>query len=119
MVRHFQLSFDGGPTQSAQLMRRLADFRVHLHTDNYFGESEPPDISDSDRLEAMTRGGYVVHDEAESQTHKLSGQGLQLLGQLRKRVSRAPEDFSRARCSKIVDESISQIDGAGCLGPKL
>jgi Domain of unknown function (DUF4279) len=41
---HFQSSFDGGPTLSAQLMRRLADFGVDLYIDNYFGESEPRDI---------------------------------------------------------------------------
>jgi len=41
---HFQSSFDGGPTLSAQLLRRLADFGVDLYIDNYFGESEPGDI---------------------------------------------------------------------------
>jgi len=40
---HFQSSFDGGPTLSAQLMRRLADFGVDLYIDNYFGESDPCD----------------------------------------------------------------------------
>ena len=33
---HFQSSFDGGPTFSAKLMRRLADFGVELFVDNYF-----------------------------------------------------------------------------------
>src|SRR5262249_54035191 len=50
------------------------------------------DSRDSERLEAMIRGGYVIPGEAESQTYKLSGQGLQLLAQLRRRVSRAPEN---------------------------
>jgi hypothetical protein len=45
-----------------------------------------PELSDSARLDAIIKGGYVIRDEAESQTYKLSGQGLQLLGQLRKRV---------------------------------
>lgn len=39
---HFQSSFDGGPTLSTQLMRRLADFGVDLFIDNYFAESDPP-----------------------------------------------------------------------------
>jgi hypothetical protein len=39
---HFQSSFDGGPTLSAQLMGRLADFGVDLYIDNYFAESHPP-----------------------------------------------------------------------------
>ena len=38
---HFQSSFDGGPTLSAQLMRRLADFGVDLYIDNYFDGSAP------------------------------------------------------------------------------
>lgn len=38
---HFQSSFDGGPTLSAKLMRRLADFGVDLYIDNYFAESQP------------------------------------------------------------------------------
>jgi hypothetical protein len=41
---HFQSSFDGGPTLSVQLMRRLADLGVDLYIDNYFGDSEPRDI---------------------------------------------------------------------------
>ncbi len=36
---HFQSSFDGGPTLSAKLMRRLADFGVDLYLDNYFIDS--------------------------------------------------------------------------------
>ena len=39
---HFQSSFDGGPTLSAKLMQRLADFGVDLYIDNYFAESDPP-----------------------------------------------------------------------------
>jgi len=37
---HFQSSFDGGPTLSAKLMRRLADFGVELYIDNHFVDSE-------------------------------------------------------------------------------
>jgi hypothetical protein len=48
------------------------------------------EAKDSDRLEAMIRNGYVVPDEAESETYKLSGQGLRLLAELRKRVGRGP-----------------------------
>lgn len=33
---HFQSSFDGGPTLTARLMERLADFGVDLYIDNYF-----------------------------------------------------------------------------------
>ena len=40
---HFQSSFDGGPTLSARLMRRLADFGVDLYIDNYFADSDPPE----------------------------------------------------------------------------
>ena len=47
--------------------------------------------TDSERLEEMIRGGYVVPDAAEPQTYKLSGQGLQLFGQLKKRVPHALE----------------------------
>jgi len=39
---HFQSSFDGGPTLSARLMQRLADFGVDLYIDNYFVDSDPP-----------------------------------------------------------------------------
>ena len=35
---HFQSSFDGGPTFSATLLRRLADFGVELYLDTYFVE---------------------------------------------------------------------------------
>jgi hypothetical protein len=44
---HFQSSFDGGPTLSAQLMARLADFGVDLYIDNYFAESPPGVIEES------------------------------------------------------------------------
>jgi hypothetical protein len=33
---HFQSSFDGGPTLSAKLLRRMGDFGVNLYIDNYF-----------------------------------------------------------------------------------
>ncbi|QWT22432.1 DUF4279 domain-containing protein [Bacillus sp. NP157] len=33
---HFQTSFDGGPTFSASLLSKLAEFRVPLFLDNYF-----------------------------------------------------------------------------------
>jgi Domain of unknown function (DUF4279) len=42
---HFQSSFDGGPTLSAKLLRRLAEFGVDLYIDNYFAESDPPSSS--------------------------------------------------------------------------
>src|SRR5262249_187910 len=57
--------------------------------------------TDSERLEAMIRGGYVIPGEAESQTYKLSGQGLQLLAQLRRRVSRAPEEHQQSH-SRVI-----------------
>jgi hypothetical protein len=38
---HFQSSFNGGPTLSATLMQRLADFGVDLYIDNYFSEPTP------------------------------------------------------------------------------
>jgi hypothetical protein len=38
---HFQSSFDGGPTLSARLMQRLADFGLDLYIDNYFVDSDP------------------------------------------------------------------------------
>ncbi len=37
---HFQSSFDGGPTLSANLLRRLGEFGVDLYIDNYNVESE-------------------------------------------------------------------------------
>lgn len=40
---HFQSSFDGGPTFSAELMRRLADFGVELYLDNYFVDPDSPE----------------------------------------------------------------------------
>ncbi len=43
---HFQSSFDGGPTLSAGLMRRLADFGVDLYIDNYLADSQPPSDRD-------------------------------------------------------------------------
>ncbi len=33
---HFQSSFDGGPTLSAELLGRLAEFGASLYIDNYF-----------------------------------------------------------------------------------
>ena len=45
---HFQSSFDGGPTLSARLMRRLADFGVDLCIDNYFADSGPRNGLDLD-----------------------------------------------------------------------
>jgi hypothetical protein len=42
---HFQSSFDGGPTLSATLLRRLADFGVEVYIDNYFVDSDPTDDS--------------------------------------------------------------------------
>ena len=42
---HFQSSFDGGPTLSPKLMRRLADFGVDLYIDNYYSDSKQDDVS--------------------------------------------------------------------------
>ncbi|MCA1577961.1 MAG: DUF4279 domain-containing protein [Acidobacteria bacterium] len=39
---HFQSSFDGGPTLSPRLLRRMADFGVELYIDNYFVDADPP-----------------------------------------------------------------------------
>jgi hypothetical protein len=33
---HYQSSFDGGPTLSVELLKRLSDFGVPLYLDNYF-----------------------------------------------------------------------------------
>ena len=32
---HYQSSFDGGPTMSAELLKKLADFGVPIYIDNY------------------------------------------------------------------------------------
>jgi hypothetical protein len=37
---HFQSSFDGGPTLSADLLKKLGEFNVELSIDNYFSPSE-------------------------------------------------------------------------------
>lgn len=37
---HFQRSFDGGPTFSPELLRKLADFGVPLILDNYFSDDD-------------------------------------------------------------------------------
>jgi hypothetical protein len=37
---HFQQSFDGGPTLSPELFRKLADFGVPLILDNYFSDED-------------------------------------------------------------------------------
>ena len=42
---HFQSSFDGGPTLSAKLLRRLGDFGVDLYIDDHFVDSDPLDDS--------------------------------------------------------------------------
>jgi Domain of unknown function (DUF4279) len=42
---HFQSSFDGGPTLSARLLRRLADFGVDLYIDTHFVDEDSPDDS--------------------------------------------------------------------------
>ena len=36
---HFQSSFDGGPTFSAVLLKRLAEFGVPVYLDNYFSDA--------------------------------------------------------------------------------
>lgn len=37
---HFQSSFDGGPTLSPELLRRMSDFGVGIYIDNYFASEE-------------------------------------------------------------------------------
>jgi hypothetical protein len=37
---HFQSSFDGGPTLSSELLRKLADFGAKLFLDNYFSKDK-------------------------------------------------------------------------------
>jgi hypothetical protein len=37
---HFQNSFDGGPTLSSGLLKRLGDFGADLFIDNYFNHTE-------------------------------------------------------------------------------
>jgi Domain of unknown function (DUF4279) len=37
---HFHSSFDGGPTLSAELLRKLGDFGAELYIDNYYSPSE-------------------------------------------------------------------------------
>lgn len=67
-----------------EVQSEMTDFRL-LQWIN-LGFVQAASDTDSDRLKAMIRGGYVVQDKAKSQTYKLSGKGLQLLGQLRRRV---------------------------------
>jgi hypothetical protein len=38
---HFQSAFDGGPTLSAQMLRRLGPFGAELFVDNYFSAPKP------------------------------------------------------------------------------
>lgn len=40
---HFYSSFDGGPTLSPKLLRRLGDFGVELYIDNYWS-SKPEEV---------------------------------------------------------------------------
>jgi len=42
---HFQSSFDGGPTLSPELLKRLGEFGAVLYIDNYFSRPENPDDS--------------------------------------------------------------------------
>jgi hypothetical protein len=37
---HFQSAFDGGPTLSAELLRKLGEFSVELYIDNYFSTED-------------------------------------------------------------------------------
>ena len=39
---HFQCTFDGGPTLSAGLLRRLGEFGAELYIDNYFSDPDAP-----------------------------------------------------------------------------
>jgi len=40
---HFQSSFDGGPTLSPSLLKRLAEFGAELYIDNYFSSPNSKD----------------------------------------------------------------------------
>jgi hypothetical protein len=40
---HFQSSFDGGPTLSLALLRKLGEFGADLHIDNYLSRLRVPD----------------------------------------------------------------------------
>ena len=51
---------------------------------------DEPEPKDAERLERMIRDGYVVPDEAESGTYKVSGKGRQRLKELRESVDRGP-----------------------------
>jgi hypothetical protein len=73
-----------GPVTQSQLQSQ--NERADLQLLKLIRLGFEPELSDSARLDAIIKGGYVICDEVESQTYKLSGQGLQLLGQLRKRV---------------------------------
>ena len=39
---HFQSSFDGGPSLSPDLLKRLGEFGAELFIDNYFSEPDKP-----------------------------------------------------------------------------
>jgi len=49
-----------------------------------------PEATDSERLEAMIRNGYVVPDPEEPQAHRLTGQGWDRLKVFRQSVGRGP-----------------------------
>ena len=39
-IGHFQTSLDGGPLLSARMLRRLGEFGIALHIDNYFSPGD-------------------------------------------------------------------------------
>jgi len=44
---HFQSSFDGGPTFSPHLLKKLGEFGVTLFIDNYFSEPSEDETNDT------------------------------------------------------------------------
>ena len=73
-----------------QAQNDLVDFRL-LQSVWLDMIETPADTDDPERLDVMIIDGYVLPPAAESDTYHLSGQGLQLLGQLRKRTGTLKE----------------------------
>ena len=79
------------PATPAKLKAQTERADLSLLQSIRLGFKEASIDPNSERFKTMIRGGYVVTDKPEAQTYKLSGKGLQLLGQLRRRVWRARE----------------------------
>lgn len=79
------------PLTDAQLKERSdrADFRLLQSVWLHIVET-PADMDDPKRLDEMIKDGYVLPPDAESETYRLSGQGLRLYGELKKRTARPP-----------------------------